>query len=516
MKSYLLWPAQRAQLLEQQGGRLSRLTGALSLSDLVRDRTFVCLHYHLDAEGHLHACQNLPGEQAAADDAGGTGVPLGSTGAAGSSAVPPLRQQHGITDSNVQLGIMIRKGVGGTCPLRAQARRLRPLLGALLDDPPAPANLGQPQQLEHACAAPSAAAPAAAHVSGSPGVAEGGDQGWLPVLQSVSGATCDVAARVVGALVDALVGAEQRQQQRGGMEGTAGRVGGTQSGPGEGGGASSSGDTRVEDGGTACEWRAPPATPASQLRLGVFEQSGSSRWEPGPGAPGHAQHVAALLAGDVARAAGGDVAGEEGMDELPQETRDEAPVEQEELGGGSTDPGGSPGTISSAGSTSATGGMPASSGPTSQAGTPADAAGLARAKLAQGHSQLSFFTFSCRLELFCGAELWARLDRCARLRWDANGPRDKAHGLPSSWPSTLQSLPLHQRCVALLFPPPSPPCPLFAVRHAAISTLSSAGWSGICWAAFPPSTCAVCESSPPASRRPLEPHHCTPPWQQRC
>lgn len=59
----------------------------------------MCLHYHLDAHGRLHPCS--------VGSDGSVGVPA-------ASVQPP----YSIEQSNVQLGVMVRKGVGGTCPLR--------------------------------------------------------------------------------------------------------------------------------------------------------------------------------------------------------------------------------------------------------------------------------------------------------------------------------------------------------------------------------------------------------------
>lgn len=97
MKQYLLLPTQRRQLLQQHGGRLADTpVAAAGLESLLADRCFVCLHFRLDGAGQLHP---VDGGAAAAGGAG-SGV------------------QRGVEGSNVQLGIMLRKGVGGTCPLR--------------------------------------------------------------------------------------------------------------------------------------------------------------------------------------------------------------------------------------------------------------------------------------------------------------------------------------------------------------------------------------------------------------
>lgn len=69
----------------------------------------MCLHYHLDGRGRLHPCSKA-----------GAGMGSSSSSAAGGAAdqQQAKERQYGIEQSNVQLGVMVRKGVGGTCPLR--------------------------------------------------------------------------------------------------------------------------------------------------------------------------------------------------------------------------------------------------------------------------------------------------------------------------------------------------------------------------------------------------------------
>lgn len=120
MKEYVLAPGGRAALLARQGGRLEQAPrGALGLEALLQDRSFACLHYRLDAEGRLHpvsATADAQPERRAAGSAGpvledGGAAAAGPAAAAGSGAC-------GVEQSDVQLGVMVRKGVGGTCPLR--------------------------------------------------------------------------------------------------------------------------------------------------------------------------------------------------------------------------------------------------------------------------------------------------------------------------------------------------------------------------------------------------------------
>ena len=126
----------------------------------MQDRHFLCLHYRLGKDMQLLPCS--PGE---ADDASGCASappllphmePELESGSACEThkcllstthiRLPPawtesLRQtacRTGIGSSNLQLGIMVRKGVGGTTPARQAGRKLcqQGLLPALLDPLP--------------------------------------------------------------------------------------------------------------------------------------------------------------------------------------------------------------------------------------------------------------------------------------------------------------------------------------------------------------------------------------------
>lgn len=99
MKHYLLLPGQRRELLQQHGGRLADVPVAgAGLAPLLADRCFHCLHFRLDDAGKLHPAPTVSRHG-------------GCSGGGGAAAAGPEA-------SNVQLGIMLRKGVGGTCPLR--------------------------------------------------------------------------------------------------------------------------------------------------------------------------------------------------------------------------------------------------------------------------------------------------------------------------------------------------------------------------------------------------------------
>lgn len=217
MKNYLLQPQRRRQLLQEAGAALSLEAGAAAVESLLRDRAFICLHYHLDAAGALHACRT-DGSSGGDGSAGGDSA-VGSVraseaegGGTASGATPSSMQQQrrqrrkedlGISDSNMQLGILIRKGVGGTCPLRAQARRMAGLLSALLGEPPAePAAPAEPP------------APAAAGALAAPGAAGAGmaGTGVTEPARLPSAATPDKAAAIVDALVGAVEASAATQQ----------------------------------------------------------------------------------------------------------------------------------------------------------------------------------------------------------------------------------------------------------------------------------------------------------------
>ena len=167
LKSYLLQPAQRRALLHAQGGRLAEApAGARGLEPLLQvgripvmctfvsrgqrfaslawpmapvtqpaclpvclpsnsltvpirlslqDRSFICLHFHLDQHGQLHPVAAV---EASSSSGGAAAGSAGSGGGSRSSSTDGGGRQYSLEQSNVQLGVMVRKGVGGTCPLR--------------------------------------------------------------------------------------------------------------------------------------------------------------------------------------------------------------------------------------------------------------------------------------------------------------------------------------------------------------------------------------------------------------
>ena len=121
IKSYLLRPAERASIAASTGATYCCIGGAGALRPFLTDRTFLCLHYRLTAAGQLLPClvappAALPGPPAAA-------VPVSAAQAqaatpAGSPCSVACREPA-VEESDVQIGILIRKGVGGTSPARA-------------------------------------------------------------------------------------------------------------------------------------------------------------------------------------------------------------------------------------------------------------------------------------------------------------------------------------------------------------------------------------------------------------
>ena len=187
VKAYLLDAPGRRALAAHGGGVYQALAGAQSLFPLLADRTFVCLHYRLTPGGTLEPCDAPPppppdpgsvsadeqaaerqgpapalagtpgplppqevqsgaGQSAAAatlrsnSPAAAGPAPAGAQPAAGQPAAAALglARRPAVHESDVQIGLLVRKGVGGTCPARAAARRLsvQGLLPALLDPCP--------------------------------------------------------------------------------------------------------------------------------------------------------------------------------------------------------------------------------------------------------------------------------------------------------------------------------------------------------------------------------------------
>lgn len=119
MKTYLLDPVGRLALLKAQGGHTHLVKCSLAdVGSLLADRQFLCLHYR------CVAAENGPLQLAPCTEE----LPLAT--ADGSGAAPGSQ----IERSDVQIGMLVRKAVGGTCPLKAVAARLEEagVLDALL------------------------------------------------------------------------------------------------------------------------------------------------------------------------------------------------------------------------------------------------------------------------------------------------------------------------------------------------------------------------------------------------
>lgn len=181
VKAYLLDGPGRHALAACGGGAYQTLAGAASLFPLLSDRGFVCLHYRLAHGGLLEPC-HVPASLPPGTTAGSHEQQAQCVGRAGEgshavqrqgcreilavkasvhgesscgvdasshtpaepaahvlkAAEPIARPGPAVTESDVQIGLLVRKGVGGTCPARAAARRLSTegLLPALLDPCP--------------------------------------------------------------------------------------------------------------------------------------------------------------------------------------------------------------------------------------------------------------------------------------------------------------------------------------------------------------------------------------------
>jgi len=149
MKTYLLEHAERAALLDAAEGTIMELKGASNVAPLCQDKNFVCLHYKLvqneenDSEERsddssieksrrsIKLIPCLPSSTSSEPMSTDTTTPEDNRRNTISS-----NTAASLASSNVQVGIMIRKGVGGTYPLRSAARKLhaRGLLGALMDE----------------------------------------------------------------------------------------------------------------------------------------------------------------------------------------------------------------------------------------------------------------------------------------------------------------------------------------------------------------------------------------------
>lgn len=96
VKNYLLEESLRQEMVSSSNGAsCSLIDGLESISEMINDRTFLCCHYYLDQGG------------------GGS--------------IEPCTGVRGIDQSNIQVVIIVRKGIGGTCTLKNSARTLNDL-----------------------------------------------------------------------------------------------------------------------------------------------------------------------------------------------------------------------------------------------------------------------------------------------------------------------------------------------------------------------------------------------------
>ena len=149
MKRYLLEPALRAAIVEAAGGSAVQLAGAQDVAQILEDKKFVCLHYQLANFGgkirltpcatkkHPEKSKSTTEEDVEEEELEEGEVRQEENGAPSSSSCSSCLDAVSdlLTASNLQLGILIRKGVGGTYPLRTAAKKLQAqgLLGVLMD-----------------------------------------------------------------------------------------------------------------------------------------------------------------------------------------------------------------------------------------------------------------------------------------------------------------------------------------------------------------------------------------------
>jgi hypothetical protein len=115
VKAYLLRAADRPALAAEMGASFRTVAGAAALRPLLADRAFLCLHYRLK-DGQLVPCTEAP---AAQPPAAAAPLPAACGGVQAAAAGPVRTPRLGVQDSNVQIGILLRRGVGGTSPARA-------------------------------------------------------------------------------------------------------------------------------------------------------------------------------------------------------------------------------------------------------------------------------------------------------------------------------------------------------------------------------------------------------------
>ena len=126
IKDYLLWPKRRSRIVDKMGSfaDVRELDSLNHVVDLLCDRSFVCMHFCLKGT----TCEDI--------DLFPCIKPRGYNESKFNtefSSSPENRNSldHGFLDaSNVQLGIFVRKGVGGTCPMKSASKK--PMFSAYL------------------------------------------------------------------------------------------------------------------------------------------------------------------------------------------------------------------------------------------------------------------------------------------------------------------------------------------------------------------------------------------------
>lgn len=150
MKSYLLGQIRRQDIVNRSGSsaRVLDVNGASNVAPLLHDRSFICLHYILEGlnieDAILRPCTAESVE-----------LQLEEGEVRESSHANRMGMCEDFLDaSNVQVCIFVRKGIGGTCPIRAAAKKpgVKESLVALLEDFLPHARSSEPSQTTNSLA----------------------------------------------------------------------------------------------------------------------------------------------------------------------------------------------------------------------------------------------------------------------------------------------------------------------------------------------------------------------------
>lgn len=135
VKSYLLCAAARWNVVQSHGGQIESIKGMKGLLPLLSDKMFVCMHYKLETTSDggclvspVSGFFNTPNRTS---NHGTVHIGDGSIATAHAASTS-------LSSSDIQIGIILRRGIGGTSSLRSVARKegIKHILSSLLDDIP--------------------------------------------------------------------------------------------------------------------------------------------------------------------------------------------------------------------------------------------------------------------------------------------------------------------------------------------------------------------------------------------